>query len=57
MQVKVLTGVLDPPPSALAVPWWYLMLTLAVAAASIITAGAVAVRNSRRAPVEVLRSL
>jgi putative ABC transport system permease protein len=58
MLVKVLTGVFDPPPSAAAVPWTYLV---AVAAATIAAVGAAAagtVRAARRRPiVETLREL
>ncbi len=53
--VTVLTGVFDPPPETLAIPWGY----LAVVAASALTATAVAaqlaLRSSRHAPIELLR--
>ncbi len=44
MLVKVLTGVFDPPPSALAFPWTYLGLVagssvVAIVAAAVLTAG------------------
>ncbi len=55
--VKVLTGVFDPPPSSLALPWSYL-LAVALFAVAAITAAAtyVASRTSRRAR-EYLREI
>ena len=43
MLVKVLTGVFDPPPSAIAVPWAYLtaVAVLIVGCLVAVTAGAV----------------
>ena len=35
MLVKVLTGVFDPPPDALAVPWGYLAALAAVGVAAV----------------------
>ena len=55
MLVKVLTGVFDPPPTGLAVPWAYLTATLAVVLASVGLAAAGAVRASRRPSVALLR--
>lgn len=53
--VTVLTGVFDPPPASLAVPWTYLLVvaatTLAVAAAVTV----VAARASARTSIGVLR--
>ncbi|PJJ06040.1 putative ABC transport system permease protein [Streptomyces sp. 2333.5] len=55
--VKVLSGVFDPPPAALAVPWGYLgALAVAVAAALAIAAWT-AVRHARRPPLTELREL
>jgi len=57
MLVKVLTGVFDPPPAALAVPWTYLTtvgaVTLAATAASAISA----VRATRRPAMALIRDL
>ncbi|HEV7743103.1 MAG TPA: FtsX-like permease family protein [Pseudolysinimonas sp.] len=53
--VAVLTGVFDPPPSVLAVPWAYLVAVVAsVLIATLITALAVTGRG-RRPAVELLR--
>jgi len=57
MLVKVLTGVFDPPPSALAVPWAYLGAVAGVAAVAISAAAATAVRTARRSAVADLRDL
>jgi len=57
MLVKVLTGVFDPPPGALSVPWTYLVLTAGVALTAVAVAAGGAVRASRRAVVRSLREL
>jgi putative ABC transport system permease protein len=55
--VKILTGVFDPPPEGLSVPWAYLGLVMAVVAASVVAAVALAVRAGRRPALEVIRDL
>lgn len=57
MLVSVLTGVFDPPPSALSVPWTYLGGVAAVGVLGIAGAGTAAVRAARRPPLTVLRDL
>ncbi|MEV6865068.1 ABC transporter permease [Streptosporangium subroseum] len=57
MLVSVLTGVFDPPPSALSVPWPYLGGVAAVGVLGLAGAGAAAVRAARRPPLTVLRDL
>ena len=57
MIVKVLNGVFDPPPSALAVPWGYLILVAGCAVVAVTTAATAAVRSTRRPPVDMLRDL
>lgn len=57
MLVKVLTGVFDPPPSVIAVPWTYLALTVGAAVAAIGAAAVNAARGSSRPAVEELREL
>jgi putative ABC transport system permease protein len=57
MLVKVLTGVFDPPPDVLAVPWTYLAAVTAVAVAAVALAAAGGVRASRRPAVSVIRDL
>ena len=55
--VKVLSGVFDPPPAALAVPWLYLATVLIIVLAAIAGVSAVAVRIARRPALRVLREL
>ncbi|MEZ5099614.1 MAG: ABC transporter permease [Thermoleophilia bacterium] len=57
MLVKVLTGVFDPPPSQLAIPWAYLATTIAVALTAVALAAAGTQRAARRPPLETLRDL
>ena len=57
MLVKVLTGVFDPPPSVIAVPWLYLTAVAVVTLAALSAVGSGAVRVSRRSPISVLREL
>jgi putative ABC transport system permease protein len=57
MLVKVLTGVFDPPPSTLSVPWPYLALTVLAALAAIMAAVLNSARTSTRPAVEELREL
>jgi putative ABC transport system permease protein len=57
MLVKVLTGVFDPPPEALTVPWGYLAGLVLAAAASTALAVALAARATRASVVAALREL
>jgi putative ABC transport system permease protein len=57
MLVVVLTGVFDPPPSSLAVPWGYLAVVVALSSVAMIAAASWTVMVSRRSPISVLRDL
>ena len=57
MLVKVLTGVFDPPPSVIAIPWGYLTITVLAVVAALGTAAMVSARASTRPAVEELRDL
>lgn len=57
MLVKVLTGVFDPPPDHLTVPWTYLAVVAATALAVMAVAALVTLRAARRPPLTVLRDL
>jgi putative ABC transport system permease protein len=57
MLVTVLTGVFDPPPSTIAVPWGYLALTVAAVLAAISVAARAGARSSATPAVEELREL
>jgi putative ABC transport system permease protein len=55
--VTILTGVFDPPPEALSVPWLYLLVLVAAAIASMVAAVLSAQAVSQRPVVEALRDL
>jgi putative ABC transport system permease protein len=55
--VKVLTGIFDPPPERLAVPWGYLLVLGLAAAVSTIIAVVGVRAYSRRQVIEALRGL
>jgi putative ABC transport system permease protein len=57
MLVKVLTGVFDPPPDVLSVPWAYLAGVTALVCATVAAAGAMTLRALRRPAIEELRDL
>ena len=57
MLVKVLTGVFDPPPSAIAVPWAYLGIVVAVTVLALVAVTAAATRTANRPAIGVLREL
>jgi putative ABC transport system permease protein len=55
--VTVLTGVFDPPPDVLTVPWPYLAAVTVTVVAALATAAAVAIQLARRSPINILRQL
>ena len=57
MLIKVLTGVFDPPPSVIAIPWGYLSITVIAVVAALGAAALVSARASTRPAVEELRDL
>jgi putative ABC transport system permease protein len=57
MLVSVLTGVFDPPPTALSVPWSYLGATAATIILAISAVSAATVGLARRSPLTVLSEL
>jgi putative ABC transport system permease protein len=57
MLVKVLTGVFDPPPDALSVPWAYLLVLAALVLAAVLAAGALTLRALRRPAITEPRDL
>jgi putative ABC transport system permease protein len=57
MLVKVLTGVFDPPPDVLSVPWAYLAAVIALTLGAVVAAGTVTLRTLRRPAIEELRDL
>ena len=57
MLVKVLTGVFDPPPSTIAVPWAYLTITVLAVVTALGIAAILSARASTQPAVEELRDL
>ncbi|MFF2409165.1 FtsX-like permease family protein [Streptomyces sp. NPDC058092] len=57
MLVKVLSGVFDPPPDQVAVPWAYLVALAGVTAATLAAAAWASARHARRPPLTELREL
>ncbi len=57
MLVNVLTGVFDPPPDVLSIPWGYLGGLLALTITAVAVAGTLTLRSLRRPAIEELRDL
>jgi putative ABC transport system permease protein len=57
MLVKVLTGVFDPPPDGLSVPWVYLGGVVLLTLGAVAAAGSATLRALRRPAIEELRDL
>jgi putative ABC transport system permease protein len=57
MLVKVLTGVFDPPPDFLSVPWGYLGVVVLLTLVAVAAAGTATLRALRRPAIEELRDL
>jgi putative ABC transport system permease protein len=57
MLVDVLTGVFDPPPDVLSIPWPYLAALATAVIASVLAAGAFTLRSLRRPGIDQLRDL
>jgi putative ABC transport system permease protein len=57
MVVKVLTGVFDPPPSTIAIPWLYLAVLVSVTVGALAIANGAAVMMTCRSKVSALREL
>jgi putative ABC transport system permease protein len=57
MLVKVLSGVFDPPPAHLSVPWAYLGGVAGLAILGLVAAALTAIRAAHRPPLTVLREL
>ncbi|MCU1364405.1 MAG: hypothetical protein JWN39_44 [Ilumatobacteraceae bacterium] len=56
MLVRVLTGVFDPAPEALTVPWAYLATVLSICVVASAIAGAATLRSARGLRLELLRT-
>ena len=57
MLVKVLTGVFDPPPQALSIPWLHLFVLLAAGCVSTVLAVVIAQKVSQWHAIQALRTI
>ncbi len=57
MLVKVLTGVFDPPPLSIAIPWVYLGIVVAVTILALMAVIGAATRTASRPAISALREL
>jgi putative ABC transport system permease protein len=57
MLVKVLTGVFDPAPQSLAIPWVYLVVLIVAGCASTVLAVVIAQRVTQQKSLEALRTI
>jgi putative ABC transport system permease protein len=57
MLVKVLTGVFDPPPEALSIPWLYLIVLIGAGCLSTILAVMIAQSVTQRRAIQALRTI
>ena len=57
MLVRLLTGVFDPPPEAISIPWVYLTMLLVAAFASIAVAILLAIRATSHGALKQLRNI
>jgi putative ABC transport system permease protein len=57
MLVSALTGVFDPPPTVLSVPWIYLAATGGAIIVALTAVSAMTIRVAQRSPVSVLNEL
>ncbi|MEO5953341.1 MAG: FtsX-like permease family protein, partial [Chloroflexia bacterium] len=55
MLVKILTGVFDPPPESLEIPWAYLMLLVVAGLVAMIAAVLGGIKASTRTVIDSLR--
>ena len=53
----MLTGVFDPPPSSLAVPWLYLTALVACTVGAVGLAAALVIEQARRQARDLLRTI
>ena len=55
--VRIMSGVFDPPPEHLFVPWAYLAVVLAIVIAAVLAAGIVIIRAAQKPAIEIIRDL
>jgi putative ABC transport system permease protein len=57
VMVRIMSGVFDPPPEHLFVPWAYLALLLGIVIAVVLAAGIVMIRTAQKPVIETIRDL
>ncbi len=57
VMVRIMSGVFDPPPEHLFVPWTYLALVLGIVIAAVSGAGVVMIRAAQKPAIEIIRDL
>jgi putative ABC transport system permease protein len=57
MLVKVLTGVFDPPPQALSIPWLYLLVLIVAGCLSTVLAVVIAQNVTQQRAIQALRTI
>jgi putative ABC transport system permease protein len=57
MLVKLLTGIFDPPPEHLSVPWLYLAVVALVTTGVVVAVGRAMTRLAGRSVLEMIRRL
>jgi putative ABC transport system permease protein len=55
--IKILTGVFDPPPPHLFIPWAYLAILGGVTCGAVAAAGTGVIRAMRRPAADIIRDL
>jgi putative ABC transport system permease protein len=55
--IKILTGVFDPPPAHMFVPWLYLAAVGAVTTGAVAVAAMSVIRATRRPAIDLIRDL
>jgi putative ABC transport system permease protein len=56
-ELKILTGVFDPPPEALSWPWSYLAVAIGAILLAVLLASVATIRATRRPVIEIIRDL
>jgi len=57
VMVRIMSGVFDPPPEHLFIPWAYLALVLGIVIAAVLAAGVVMIRAAQKPAIEIIRDL
>jgi putative ABC transport system permease protein len=55
--VRIMSGMFDPPPEHLFVPWVYLALVLGTVIAAVLAASILMIRAAQKPAIEIIRDL